>query len=100
RRVFVGCLSVALAVAVARAPAQEVRWRSASPVSPDQPGGGSAFASERPAAAPNGTGPAALGRPQVLADVTPATFRQAPQGQTEQLPQPMPMGPGGGTADK
>src|SRR5205823_1108089 len=105
RRVVVGCLSLALFVAVARAPAQEVRWRSASP--PNAPDAGSGFASDRvaPGADPAASGPVALKRPQPLgaaAEVTPVTFQAGsnPKSQTEQLPQPMPVGPGGPTPEK
>jgi hypothetical protein len=99
RRIILGCLSVALALAAARAPAQDVRWRSASPGA-DPQGGGGGFASDRPAPAPGAVG---LQRPQPLArgtetDLTPTTFNSGQQGQqTEQLPQPMPVGPGAGT---
>jgi hypothetical protein len=103
RRVLVGCLSLALSVAAARASAQEVRWR---PVSPDT---GSGFAADRPATE---SGPVALKRPQPFVDktatpspageLTAVAFQQGanPKAQTEQLPQPMPLGPGGQSPDK
>jgi hypothetical protein len=102
RRVFVGCLSVTLAVAVARAPSQEVQWRSASPGAQNQQGSG--FASDRLS---TGSGPSPLLRPQAavpaspIAGVTPVTYQQVPPpGQAEQLPQPMPLGPGGVMPDR
>ncbi len=93
RRIILGCLSVALALAAARAPAQDVRWRSASPGAAD-PQGGSAFASERPAGTVGLMKPQPLARPG-HAGLTPAAFNQDP-GQPEQLPKPMPVGPDGG----
>ena len=85
--------------------AQEVRWRSAFP---GLANAGRGFASDRLAPEP---GPATLRRPQptgtsapppaTSGQVTPVTFQPvaSPRSQMEQLPQPMPVGPGGSAPD-
>jgi hypothetical protein len=128
-RHIVGCLSLTLGVVVAPAAAQQVQWQSTSAVVNTPSNSNTGFAYDRapstrtdaippqPQSTGGTTGTVTLKRPQPYnaaatpgqdRDVTTVQFRPTVQGQTpgpiiqeqtETLPQPMPVGPGGAKKD-